>query len=274
VLVVGAVIAGLTAANALTGAGVECVVLEARERLGGRLHTADAGGLPADLGGSWIHTPEGNPLRAFAGLAGVPCRSANPLPEMACYDAGEGRRLSGAETGANLGLLMEEFPAAQEGLVAELGPAASAADGIGAFVAGAGLDPGPARRARQGLHALVEAEAADLAERQSLRWMWHEAEYGGHYSGDVPEGGCQRLTGALGAGLGLRPGVAVTDVACTAGGVRVRTADGRWEEGPARTSRRALPPPTRTCWESRPAGGCCSPGSTPRAPGWPTPTAP
>ena len=60
VLVVGAGVAGLTAANALTHAGVECVVLEARDRIGGRLHTVDVGGSPVDLGGSWIHMPDGN----------------------------------------------------------------------------------------------------------------------------------------------------------------------------------------------------------------------
>lgn len=43
VLVVGAGVAGLTVANALTHAGVECLVLEARDRIGGRLHTADLG---------------------------------------------------------------------------------------------------------------------------------------------------------------------------------------------------------------------------------------
>jgi len=37
VMVVGAGIAGLTVANALTHAGVECIVLEARDRIGGRL---------------------------------------------------------------------------------------------------------------------------------------------------------------------------------------------------------------------------------------------
>src|SRR5437870_5378582 len=79
-------------------------------------------------------------------------------------------------------------------LVATLGPDASAADGIEAFVAGAGLAPGPARRARQVLYAVIEAESADLAERQSLRWMWNELEYGGNYLGDVPEGGYRRLT--------------------------------------------------------------------------------
>jgi monoamine oxidase len=59
VVVVGAGIAGLTVANALAHGGVECVVLEARDRIGGRLHTVDLAGWPADLGGSWIHTPLG-----------------------------------------------------------------------------------------------------------------------------------------------------------------------------------------------------------------------
>ncbi|HEY7883259.1 MAG TPA: FAD-dependent oxidoreductase, partial [Streptosporangiaceae bacterium] len=39
VVVVGAGIAGLTVANALAQAGVPCVVVEARDRIGGRLHT-------------------------------------------------------------------------------------------------------------------------------------------------------------------------------------------------------------------------------------------
>src|SRR5690348_16729429 len=66
VVVVGAGIAGLTVANALAHAGVEYVVLEARDRIGGRLHTVDLAGSPVDLGGSWIHMPTGNPMSAFA----------------------------------------------------------------------------------------------------------------------------------------------------------------------------------------------------------------
>jgi monoamine oxidase len=231
VVVVGAGIAGLTAANALAGAGVECVVLEARDRIGGRLHTVSLGDWPADLGGSWIHSPGGNPLRAFAEQAGIPCRSANPLPELASYDCGEGRRLADAEVRASLDLQMVAFPAAQERLVAELGPGASAADGIETFVAQAGLAPGPARRARQGLHALLEAESAGATADQSLRWMWHETEYGGDYLGDVPDGGYRRVVEALAAGLDLRLGTEVTEVAWSAGGVRVRCADGHLEEG-------------------------------------------
>src|SRR5580692_11566023 len=122
VVVVGAGIAGLTVANALTQAGVECVVLEARDRIGGRLHTTDLAGSPVDLGGSWIHTPVGNPMRAFAQSAGVPCQPASPLSELAGFDCGEGRRLSAAEVEASLSMQLEGFPEAVGGLLAELGP--------------------------------------------------------------------------------------------------------------------------------------------------------
>jgi len=231
VVVIGAGIAGLTVANALTHGGIECVVVEARDRIGGRLHTVNLAGSPVDLGGSWIHTPGGNPMRAFADQAGVRCRSANPLPELAAFDCGEGRRLSAAEVETNIAMQLDDFPQARGRLLAELGPDASAADGIEAFVAGAGLAPGPARRARQALRALVEGESADLAERQSLRWMWNEMEYEGHYFGDAPEGGYRRLAEAMAAGVDLRLGVDVAEIACSAGGVRVHTADGTSEDG-------------------------------------------
>jgi monoamine oxidase len=231
VVVIGAGIAGLTVANALTHGGIECVVVEARDRIGGRLHTVNLAGSPVDLGGSWIHTPGGNPMRAFADQAGVRCRSANPLPELAAFDCGEGRRLSAAEVETNIAMQLDDFPQARGRLLAELGPDASAADGIEAFVAGAGLAPGPARRARQALRALVEGESADLAERQSLRWMWNEIEYEGNYFGDVPDGGYRRLVDAMAAGADVRLGVDVTEVALSAGGVRLRSADGTSEEG-------------------------------------------
>jgi polyamine oxidase len=231
VLVVGAGISGLTVANALTQAGVECVVLEARDRIGGRLHTVDVGGCPVDLGGSWIQMPDGNPLTAFARLAGVPCRSADPLPEMAGFDCGEGRRLSAAETSELLGQYVEGFPEAAAELLAGLGPDASMAEAIEAFVAAAGRPPGWARRVRQMLYAGIEAESADLAGRQSLRWMWNEQEYGGSYFGDAPDGGYRRLADAMASGVDVRLGRPVSEIALSPDEVQVATADGRAEEG-------------------------------------------
>jgi polyamine oxidase len=230
VLVVGAGIAGLTVANALTHAGVECLVLEARDRIGGRLHTADLGGLPVDLGGSWIHMPDGNPLTVFARLAGVPCESADPVPEMAGFDCGEGR-LPAAETTDLLGCYLEGLPESTEGLLAMLGQDASMAQAIEAFVASGGQPPEQARRVRQMLYAGIEAESADLAERQSLRWMWNELEYGGSYFGDVPAGGYRRLVDAMVSDVDVRLGRSVTEIEASRDGVRVRTADGSAEEG-------------------------------------------
>lgn len=54
VAVVGAGLAGLSAARALVEEGLDVVVLEARDRVGGRTHTVDLDGVPFDLGGQWL----------------------------------------------------------------------------------------------------------------------------------------------------------------------------------------------------------------------------
>lgn len=71
VAIVGAGIAGLRAAQILTERRVRCVVLEARDRIGGRIWTNRDLGLPIDLGASWIHGTRGNPLTGMARRAGA-----------------------------------------------------------------------------------------------------------------------------------------------------------------------------------------------------------
>jgi len=70
VVVVGAGVAGLTAASRLASAGVDVVVLEARDRVGGRLLTEDVGGLELELGGQWI-APYQDAVRALVDELGL-----------------------------------------------------------------------------------------------------------------------------------------------------------------------------------------------------------
>jgi polyamine oxidase len=71
VVVVGAGMAGLVAARLLQDSGFAVTVLEARTRNGGRVWTDDRLGASLDLGGSWIHGVEGNPLTLWCEKLGI-----------------------------------------------------------------------------------------------------------------------------------------------------------------------------------------------------------
>ena len=230
VLVVGAGIAGLTVANALHHAGVECTVLEARPRVGGRLHTVDVAGVPVDLGGSWLHHPSGNPLRRFAELAGVPCRAGDPLPTLAAYDVPTGRWLAAGELETLTGDLGGFVPALAA-LRERLGPDASAADGFESFLATTALAGDPLRRARQALRAMIEADAAGAAEQQSLEWLWTQDEYDDDYFGDLPRDGYASVVDAMASGLDVRLDSPVVGVELTEDGVTVSSESGTVETG-------------------------------------------
>ncbi|WP_325788754.1 NAD(P)/FAD-dependent oxidoreductase [Arthrobacter koreensis] len=98
-IVVGAGVSGLSAARALASQGQKVVVLEARDRIGGRLHTERLDGRVTDLGASWIHGIDGGPLhkltRSF-GLADVEFTvgSYQPGGRPIAYYGPDGARLS------------------------------------------------------------------------------------------------------------------------------------------------------------------------------------
>lgn len=70
VIIIGAGLAGLCAAEKLQRAGLEVLVLEARDRVGGRTHSAQLGRGRFDLGGQWIG-PLHTRLAALAQRLGV-----------------------------------------------------------------------------------------------------------------------------------------------------------------------------------------------------------
>jgi monoamine oxidase len=67
IAVVGAGAAGIGAARRLVDKGsVSVLVLEARDRVGGRVHTIEPAGFPLDRGAEWLHSADRNPLSPMA----------------------------------------------------------------------------------------------------------------------------------------------------------------------------------------------------------------
>src|SRR3954465_7968351 len=71
VVVIGGGAAGIAAARRLTDAGLDCLLVEARSRLGGRAFTsADPSGAPLDLGCGWLDLADRSPWTEIAGAQG------------------------------------------------------------------------------------------------------------------------------------------------------------------------------------------------------------
>jgi polyamine oxidase len=221
VIVVGAGAAGLTAANALTGAGVPTVVLEARNRVGGRIHTVDIGSAPIDLGASWIHNPQDNPLSDLAGSLGVGQVPFEAFDEACGWDATTGDRVSPAE--------FQDLYAAAEHV---LGHALEGSDvrlqaGIENAAAGLKLSERTRARVLALARAFAEADSSGLLEELTVAgFPANTLELDGSPMGDVPVGGYRELVAALAGGLDIRLGCAVTWVEVDVDGVRVRCEDG------------------------------------------------
>ena len=66
VVIIGAGASGLSAASYLKSHGITPLILEARDRIGGRVFTNNDLGFPCDLGASFIHGTKGNIFYDFA----------------------------------------------------------------------------------------------------------------------------------------------------------------------------------------------------------------
>lgn len=85
VAIIGAGISGIAAAKKLKANGFNVLVLEAQDKIGGRLRTNRTLGVAFDEGASWIHGTNGNPITTLAKQAGMNTAFTDD-ESLVCYD--------------------------------------------------------------------------------------------------------------------------------------------------------------------------------------------
>lgn len=222
VLVIGAGIAGLTAARDLIRDGRQVTVIEARDRVGGRLSTDRTWqDMPLDLGASWIHGVDGNPVTELRDEFGLPTVVLN-TDEITTYS---GSRHLDPPSMTEYGTDVEAAMAAIQDMSAQPAFAnTSFAAAVDPVLTQLGLTGIRADHVRDTVQQFIQdAFGADAG--QVPLWI---ARYEDGYGGDevvFPRGYDEIATG-LAEGLDVRVGHVVDRIAHDAAGVRVHTDRG------------------------------------------------
>ena len=223
VLVIGAGIAGLRAAEVLVANGRRVIVLEARDRLGGRIYTDRSWGVPVELGASWIHGVENNPIAALAAAKGIPTQATDY--ESVMYGADGRRRGDGAldDIEEQVADLVE---AGREGSPDTDEPLRTAFDRA---IAAADLDPSERLNVEMGITASIEHEyATDTVNLSATNFDDGAAEGGGDAL--LPEG-YDQVVAAVANGLDVRLGHVVTSIDTSGDRAVVVTSQGNFQAG-------------------------------------------
>ncbi|MEM1349921.1 MAG: NAD(P)/FAD-dependent oxidoreductase [Myxococcota bacterium] len=237
VIVLGAGMAGLSAARALRFAGVEVVLLEARGRIGGRTFTHDLGRTSVDLGAAWVHNPDNNPLTDVLSAFGVKQVRAgiddDILARARVYDVLSGIRATSSslrwseEVVGNL-----ERPLVAWRMLRNLNASASFADAVDFLIEDARVPASERPFVQEYMRAFLESAYSGRLEDISVHAESEQpaADYGG--TDDFPVGGYGRLVEQLADGVDVRTGHVVEEVAVEGSSVYVRgrSSDGAFEE--------------------------------------------
>ncbi|WP_018699990.1 flavin monoamine oxidase family protein [Amorphus coralli] len=209
IVVVGAGAAGLAAGERLRETGVEAIVVEAAERVGGRAFTdTSVFGVPFDLGCHWMHSASRNPFRPIADALDhrYLMRSSRRAAHLYLKD-----RLADDETRA----------AAWEAVQGAF-RAAEAAGERGLDVAAADVIDPPTEWAPLALHWMRLLSALDAPQISTLD-LCRYADTGENWP--VLDG-YGALVARAGRDVPVRTGVAVTHIDWSGRGVRAETSAG------------------------------------------------
>lgn len=224
ILVIGAGMAGIGAARALQDAGYTVTVLEARNRIGGRVWTDHTLGLPLDMGASWIHGVNGNPLTELANQINAE-RVNTDYDNMAVYDA-SGVRLSEDQI-EDLVDLVTDLAKRAEVIGEDLDYDTSLITGLAQAMDEMNLSADQRQAALFAINSVVEHEYAASVKDLSL-WWWNEGnEFGGR---DVLFlNGYEQLLAPLADGLTIHTEQVVQRISYGPDGVQVQTSQEMFE---------------------------------------------
>ena len=219
VVVIGAGIAGLAAAVHLQVQGFRVTVLEARERIGGRIWTSRDLGPATELGALWIHGVDGNPLTRVADHLGA-TRVRTDYTRTARYRADgrpltrvEARRMADGYRGA-----LHAAAAARQHLAADVSLGTTLA-GTRQYRTG---DPTEHELLDFAVHGQIEQRhATDVADLSLLTWDQGRADRGADV---LFRDGFDQVVAHAARSLDLHHREAVRAVAYDEAGVTVTTA--------------------------------------------------
>jgi monoamine oxidase len=196
VVVVGAGAAGIAAASQLHEQGYRVVVVEARDRVGGRVWTTSLEGVPFDLGASWIHGTDGNPLTDLAVVAGVDLAATD-------YDSATIFDTAGDEVSPQVYQQLDELVAELDQLDGDMD------ESVGDLLFEAGYDPDDPLH-RFVVTSVIEHEFAEDVAGLGVAAAVEGEEFSG---GDaIVPAGYWRLFDGLVSALDVRTGVVVESI--------------------------------------------------------------
>lgn len=224
IIVIGAGASGLAAARLLHDAGHTVIVLEARDRIGGRVWTdMRLSNIPVDLGASWIHGIDDNPVWELAQAYGI--RTApTDYDDLITYTA-DGDTFSDDEVAA-WEAFFDDLLTQVEAIRQTAGRDLSLREAIEMGLANLEWDADERHILEAMLISGIENEYANRVERLSA-YHWDEAD---EFDGDdvVFPNGYEELFRQFADGLDIRLNQMVTAIDYSSRGALVTTTTNQY----------------------------------------------